>query len=199
MIAPHLDNYPEVLEDLWAKIATALAGRGVTPEVAHEAAFAVTEYIRREWSGRNHYTPKGRPKAAPVEPIQDGLFGTVPTAAPAQAEPENLRQLHEASAAILAEQGVAEPDAERHARTVAELVRSEWAGERIYVAKGVAYDLSRRDYSIWREWDGSYPSKLRLMQQHRITEQRFYQIVAAVRRREFKRTQPALPFGGEEK
>lgn len=192
MTAPHLDNYPEVLEDLWAKISAALAGRGVAPEVAHEAAFAVTEYIRREWSGRNHYTPKGRAKAAPAEPPQEGLFGDAPAAPPAQAEPEHLRQLQEASAAILAEQGLAGPDAERHARTVAELVRSEWAGERIYVAKGVAYDLSRRDYSIWREWDGSYACKLRIMQQHGITEQRFYQIVAAVRRREFKRTQPAL-------
>lgn len=195
MTAAHLDNYPEVLEDLWAKISAALSGKGIAPEVAHEAAFAVTEYIRREWSGRNHYTPKGRPKAAPTEPPQDGLFDNAPAAAPAQAQPEHLWQLAVASAAILAGQGLTELDAERLARTVAELVRSEWAGERIYVAKGVAYDLSRRDYSIWREWDGSYPSKLRLMQQHRITEQRFYQIVAAVRRREFKRTQPQLPFG----
>jgi len=188
----HIDRYPGVLEDLWAKVADLLAGRGLSPETAHEAAFGITEHIRSEWAGRNHYIPKGRLKAPPArEPESGRLFGPEPEP-PSQALPELLCRLQEASTAILAEQGVPEAEAAALARAVADLVRRDWAGERIYVAKGKAYDLSRRDYSICREWDGSYSSKLVLMQRHGITEQRFYQIIAAVRRRHWKRVQPPL-------
>jgi len=190
----NLDGYPELLEDLWAKIAEVLIEGGIQETKAREAAFAVTEYIRAEWGGRRHYTPKGRAGAKQPEPESGSLFDA-PLSEPARIEEECSTALREKIAAILVGMGIpfdaALPD------VVAELVKNAWVGEFIYLPRGLRYDLRRRDYAIWRSWDGSYRSKLELMKRHNISEIRFYQIVALVRRAEFKRTQPVLPGVGE--
>jgi Mor family transcriptional regulator len=187
----NMDGYPELLEDLWAKIAEVLIEGGIHETKAREAAFAVTEYIRAEWGGRRHYTPKGRTGAKQPEPGSGTLFAEPAPSEPARIEETCLAALREKTAVILGDMKIpfdaALPDA------VTELVKNAWVGEFVYLPRGRKYDLRRRDYAIWMGWDGSYRSKLALMKKHNISEIRFYQIVALVRRSEHKRTQPALP------
>jgi len=188
-----MDGYPELLEDLWGKIADVLEDGGVDAASARDASFLITEYVRSEWGGRRHYTPKGRGKK-PTEPESGVLFDD-PAPSPARLEEASIAALRERTAAILGDMKL--PCSPALVYAVTELVKNAWIGESVYLPRGLQYDLRRRDYAIWVEWNGSYRSKLELMKKHNISEIRFYQIVALVRRREFKRTQPKLPGVGE--
>lgn len=190
----NMDGYPELLEDLWGKIVEVLEGGGIDAAAARDASFLVTEYIRSEWGGRRHYTPKGRGKK-PAEPESGVLFDETEPTEPAKLEEASLAALRGRTADILRDMKL--PYSPALVYAVTDLVKNAWIGESVYLPRGLQYDLRRRDYAIWVEWDGSYRSKLELMKKHKISEIRFYQIVALVRRREFKRTQPRLPGVGE--
>jgi Mor family transcriptional regulator len=182
-----MEHYPEELEGLFAKIGELLLSHGIDVIIANEAAFAITEYIREQWGGGRCYFTKSR-KGQPSEPAQDVLFD-VPSIQVEPEERDHHGRLVLESGKILSGLAINQDIA----ALIAELVRADWAGQAVYVNKGQRFVLARRDFAIWREWDGSYNCKMRLMRKHGITEVRFYQIVAAVRRREFKRTQPGLP------
>lgn len=184
-----LDGYPEILEDLWGKIAEVLTAGGMDGPAARGASFDITEYIRAEWGGRRHYQPKGRAKTA-KEPENAELF---PAEQPAAATIGDacLAQLHDHTTGILAQNGVAA--AAELARTVADLVKTAWVGEYVYVPQGLSFDLRRRDYEIWRRWDGTSRTRVALSLEYGLSEMRLYQIVDKVREMEQRRTQPKLP------
>lgn len=180
-----LDGYPELLEDLFDKLVEFLEERGLAHQAADEAAFAVAEFFRCELAGRILYTRK---KLQAKETPQSILFDLPPADAGPEGD-EYLRQLFEHVCAVFNRLRVEVSQAQAHSRAIADFIQADWKGERVYVPKGLGY----RDYTIWRDWDGSYGSKIRLMQKHGLGEVRFYQIVAAYRLRHRRRTQPCLP------
>ena len=175
----HLEHYPEILLDLRDKIAELIGDP--------EAAFAVTEHLRRERGGRNHYLRQGR-KRKPAEPApeQEGLFGPIREGEAAQVEeaPEWIAQLRLAAEQILLGRGL---DGAL-AAAVAELVRAELTGEQAYIPQGQRYELARRDAAIFRCFRRSNIDAI--CRQHGISEQQVY----AVLRRELRRRQGRL-FG----
>lgn len=72
----------------------------------------------------------------------------------------------------------------------AEHVRRHWGGGSAYFPKGVAYELSKRDYAIWSEFNGRNVTML--AKQYQLTEMRIYQIVKAVQREEVAKRQRSL-------
>ena len=108
--------------------------------------------------------------------------------------PELLEDLLAKGAVLLVEIGLENAVALRASFVFVELIRREWSGQNLYIPKGQAYDLSQRDLEMWNRFNGN--NRHQLMQEYGITEQRFYQIMKAVRARESKRTQPDL-FGDD--
>ncbi|OHD24623.1 MAG: hypothetical protein A2Y38_16750 [Spirochaetes bacterium GWB1_59_5] len=163
------EYYPEILLDLRDKIAELIGDQG--------AAFAITEYIRRERGGRNLYLPKGR-KRKPAEPEpggQEALFAPAvgaPLVAPdSDAVPGWIDRLRQAAEKILVERGLAA----ELAPAVAELVRAELTGEGVYIPQGQRYAQALRDADILDRF--SRANIDRLCSQHGLTEQRVYQIL----------------------
>jgi len=188
-----MEKYPELLEDAWRKLSERLQEVGYAREQADEAAFRMTEYLRQEWSGRMLYILKK--KDVPREK-QDDLFQN--QAAPAAAEATS-NVLTEAQLTAIARSfsrilGEAAPErADSLGMKLLELLRSDWAGTSLFVPKGVVYETTRRDYVLWRAWDGSYRSKLALMRQYGIGEQAFYAAIRRIRKAHLLRTQMKLP------
>jgi Mor family transcriptional regulator len=185
----NLEHYPEELEGVFAKISDLLTERGVEAELAAEAAFAITEFMRREWGGVAIYFRKPHRKETAENPTP-ALFDVPESIAPT--EPD-ARDYHALLAARCTEILTGMNIYPALGQTVADMVRDDWTGQAVYVNKGLKWQLARRDYAIWREWDGSYAVKMALMKQNNISEVRFYQVINAVRKREFRRTQPVLP------
>lgn len=52
-------QYPEILEDLLAKLPALFVREGVADEAAPRLAFIVTEFLRDEWGGASIYIPRG--------------------------------------------------------------------------------------------------------------------------------------------
>ncbi len=53
-------QYPEILEDLAAKLAALLAEEGLAPERARAIAWRHVERLRRDWGGQKLYIPMGQ-------------------------------------------------------------------------------------------------------------------------------------------
>jgi len=173
----HLEHYPEILLDLRDKIAELIGDP--------QAAFAITEHIRAERGGRNHYLRRGRKrKPAPAAPDeQQGLFGPVEQGPePPPEAPEWIVRLGQAAGQILAERGLVSEQAE----AVAELVRAELTGERAYIPQGQSFELARRDADIFKRFRRANIDAL--CQEHGISEQQVY----AVLRKEYGRRQRRL-------
>lgn len=174
----HLEHYPEILLDLLAKIDALLDH--------DEAAFAIVERIRLDWSGANRYFSKGRRKApaAAVPSEQQALFGDAPPQPADPALPELIERLRRDAEQILVDKGLT---AEKAAE-VAALVHGELLGEQFYVPKGQAFELARRDQEIYRRFSSATIDIL--CRRYGLTRQRVYQINAE----QVKQRQLRLPL-----
>lgn len=105
--------------------------------------------------------------------------------------PELLVDLVDKGTEVLIGLGFEKSAATKAAFAFVELIRKEWAGQNLYVPKGQAYDLSIRDEELYRRFNGA--NLFRLCKEYGITIQRGYQIIAAIREKEFKRRQIVLP------
>lgn len=54
------ETYPDLLEELSAKIASLLAERGIDAAVAADAGRHCAEFVRRDWGGQKIYIPMGK-------------------------------------------------------------------------------------------------------------------------------------------
>jgi len=99
--------------------------------------------------------------------------------------PEVLCYLRDDLEAILTGQGVKEEEAKVIAYTATEHVRESFGG--MYLPKGRAADLDRRDREIGKKWTGA--NKQALCKEYDITEQRLYQILARLRMEQIARRQ----------
>jgi Mor family transcriptional regulator len=194
------ENYPEILQDLFDKVADLVRDQRVGAAAADEAAFRLTEHLRAHWSGCNLYVLmrdlQGKPEG------EGGLFGVPAAERPAEAKPhaislERLRQLGDVLFRDLVGLGVEPALSGRCADALVDFLRRDWLGgcdgnRRLYIPKGRSYELNLRDYTIWRELRS--PADLpRLMAQHGLTLQRIYQINKMMQARHRKREQPPLP------
>jgi Mor family transcriptional regulator len=180
------DGYPELLLDLLGKIADLLQEEGIAPEASEAIAFAVTEHIRHEWAGRTGclFTKK----KAREKDNRGNLFGE-PTEC---STPDDDRL-----APII---GIVAHGCGDRALglKVAALIETDWAGEKIYIPKGSEYDNMRRNLEIWRKWDGTAACKYRLCREYGLTEVAFYLCIRAARKLWRGKSQPPLPFIGNE-
>jgi Mor family transcriptional regulator len=101
--------------------------------------------------------------------------------------PEVLRYLRDDLEEVLSCQGVEQEEARLIVHTTAEHVRENWSGMSLYIPKGMAYQLDRRDREIGKKWNGV--NKLALCKEYGITEQRLYQILARLRTEQIDRRQ----------
>lgn len=84
---------------------------------------------------------------------------------------------------------------EELAKELAEMLRRDWSGVQIYIPKGTAFELSARDWQIFKDFNGKNLHEM--CQKYNLTAARIYQIDAACRKIKDKKEQPVL-FGGEE-
>lgn len=63
----------------------------------------------------------------------------------------------------------------------AERTRRSFGGEHVYITKGSCFTRANRDKKILNDFDGT--NRLQICREHGISEQRFYQILAAERAR----------------
>lgn len=188
-----MEKYPELLEDAWRKLSARLQEAGHERGKADEAAFRITEYLRTEWSGRMLYIRKRRDES--VE-RQEDLFEGEDAPPREEATSNALTAGQLAAMARRFSEILGEDDPDRAAGLGAELLellRADWSGELVYISQGRDYEITLRDYALWREWDGTYCSKLRLMSKYELGEQAFYAAIRRIRKAHFKRTQPVLP------
>lgn len=105
--------------------------------------------------------------------------------------PELYRDLIEkASPTLMEKLGLTQEQARQAAFLFAEVVRRDWSGSNLYLAKGLSYEISQRDRQIYAEFDGRNHDAL--ARKYKLTTRRLYQIVDAVGREEFERQQGKL-------
>lgn len=104
--------------------------------------------------------------------------------------PEILLDLRDNLTEILVEAGAEPGKATDLAFAAAERIRKKWGGIAVYIPQGKDWELSKRDYEIYRRFDGT--NKHLLCREYEISEQRLYQIVARVRAEEISKRQLRL-------
>ena len=104
--------------------------------------------------------------------------------------PEILVDLRDGLTEILIEAGADAVKAKGLAFAAAERIRKRWQGLAVYIPKGRDWELTRRDFEIYRRFNGD--NRHQLCREHDITEQRLYQIVARVRAEEIAKRQMRL-------
>ena len=104
--------------------------------------------------------------------------------------PEILSDLRDHLTEILIEAGAKQPQAEDLAGKAAESIRKKWGGLAVYIPKGRDWELTQRDYEIYRKFNGR--NMHQICQEFGITEQRVYQIVARIRAEETEKRQLKL-------
>ena len=104
--------------------------------------------------------------------------------------PEILIDLHDNLVELFVAAGAEPEKAKSIAFAASENIRKKWGGLAVYIGKGVEFELTARDYEIYRRFDGT--NKHLLCREHDISEQRLYQIVAKVRADEIAKRQLRL-------
>ena len=106
--------------------------------------------------------------------------------------PELLTDLRDKAEEALIELGMTVELAKKAAYVVSEIIRKDWSGQQHYIPKGLAYDITVRDWEIWEKFDGTTDSIKKLVKEYDLTEQRLYKIIKAIRPLAMKRHQPDL-------
>lgn len=190
------DLYPEILNDIWDKVAELLAGHGMPPETAEYAALLAVEWIRTNWGGQIQVARRlsdPRPQKQTPQDDSSGFLLDVPSATPDPVTSDRFRQFRDQVAAILAQ---VVPDQAGHAAVAAEtalLVQRDFRGE--YIPKVPKLDQLQRDREIWLKFRGS-SNMDQLVRETGLSVIRIYQINAEVQKRKDKYDQPLLPFFG---
>lgn len=94
--------------------------------------------------------------------------------------PELLRDLVDKAAELLAERyGLSSPRARAAGWEIAELIRKEWGGQNLYLAKGKDYEITLRDVEMYRKFNGS--NHFALAQEFGVTVRHVYRVIEQVR------------------
>ena len=104
--------------------------------------------------------------------------------------PELLADLADQIAMKLVESGVEVDRAADIGFAAAEHVRRHWAGQSLYLPKGMRYDFDRKYLEIFEAFNGRNHAEL--AGKHNLTVMRIYQIIKAVRAEMIRRNQGSL-------
>ncbi|MDA8428919.1 MAG: hypothetical protein M0T70_06650 [Geobacteraceae bacterium] len=188
------DLYPEILNDIWDKLAELLTGHGMSPETAEYAALLVVEWIRTNWGGQIQVARRlSDPRPQKQIEIQDSSLPLidVPAVQPDPVTSERFRQFRDQVSAILAQVTPERSDNATLAAETALLVQRDFRGE--YIPKVPKLDQLQRDREIWLKFRGS-SNMDQLVRETGLSVIRIYQIRAEVQKRKDKHDQPLLPF-----
>lgn len=200
MTHPEFDTYrelyPEVLNDIWDKVAELLTGHGIQSETAEYAALLIVEWMRTNWGGqiqvaRRLSDPRPQKQASLLD--EGPALIDVPTAVSDPVTSERFRQFRDQVVAVLA---MAVPHHTDHAAVAVEvthLVQRDFRGE--YIPKVPKLDQLQRDREIWLKFRGSSNID-QMVRETGLSVMRIYQINAEVQKRKDKREQPLLPLFG---
>lgn len=75
--------------------------------------------------------------------------------------------------------GITPKDARNVALETVDCIRKKHGGTEVYIPKGIALTLSRRDWQIWKEFDGS--NQKQLAKKYTITTRQVYRIIERCR------------------
>ena len=78
--------------------------------------------------------------------------------------------------------GISLENAREVALKTVDCVRKKHGGTDVYIPKGMALTLSKRDWQIWQEFDGS--NQQELAKTHKITTRQVYRIIERCREEE---------------
>ena len=73
---------------------------------------------------------------------------------------------------------------------VCEVIRRDWSGDNLYLPKGLAHDINKRDLEMYEAFNGSNHSEL--SKRFGITVRQVYERLGLVGAAEFNRRQPGL-------
>jgi len=105
--------------------------------------------------------------------------------------PEILRELiDKAAEPVAAKLQVSAEQAREAVFQVCEIIRKDWAGENLYLPKGLAHDINKRDLEMYEAFNGTNHSQLG--KRFNLTTRQVYERIALVSVAEFKRRQPRL-------
>ena len=105
--------------------------------------------------------------------------------------PVVLKDLIEKGAeAIVSRLGISQHDARLAAFLLVEIIRKDWAGTNLYLAKGLSHDILQRDREMYAKFTGANHAEL--AREYNLTVRHVYERLALVGEEEFKRRQPGL-------
>jgi Mor family transcriptional regulator len=105
--------------------------------------------------------------------------------------PEVLSDLIDKAAEQIVLQLALAPDtAKQSVYIVTEIIRRDWSGSNLYLAKGLAYDIQNRDREMYGEFTGG--NHKQLADKYELTVRQVYDRLARIAEEEFKRRQPGL-------
>ena len=185
------EHYPETLRDIYSKIEEVIIKSDANP-AAMDIALHVTEWIRKNWSGRT-LIPRWWGPAETSLPEADGetLPGVV-----AQVDPLRTlrgRELRDVTLGIL----LTDPNARvahpcHLATAIAVRVEEEWSRTQLYIPKGSAVDRVIRDSQIWTDFRG-FGNIGEVVTNHKVSQSVIYDIYRRIQKEKKAREEPLLP------
>lgn len=104
--------------------------------------------------------------------------------------PEVLSDMADHTEKLLLDQGIAPEIAKRVARDLSEFMRVHWGGQRVYIAKGRAFQTRKLWQEVWEAFDGRNHSQLG--RRFGLNVAQIYKIIEVMRRAESRRNQPDI-------
>ncbi len=168
------EKYPEELALAAGETTARLAALGVAADDARRIGWELAEHLRSYWGGRQIYLLK---QAAAPDPRQLGLLDSADHAAGLN-EREMLVDIAEQVEERLVAIGTEHAEAQRLGWEVARRLNAFWGGGVLYICKGLAYEIARRDQEIYRRFNGENHDWL--AKEYDLTVQHVYRVVKRV-------------------
>lgn len=102
--------------------------------------------------------------------------------------PEILTDLEAKLEELLTGSQIPAGQARELSRSIVRMIGTEWAGQQIYIGKGIVYE--ERDRDIYRSFTGANHADL--ARRYNLTERQIYSIIEKERTAEMERRQPRL-------
>lgn len=188
-----IDHYPETLRDIYDKLDETIVELEANSGT-YDIALHVTEWIRKNWSGRTLIPSWWGQGTGPLTtseglpPSDQELPGLDATDDPLRTI--RGRELRLAAWEIMALRG--HPRCCHVATALAARVESEWSRVQVYVPKAERVDRAIRDAAVWRDF-GGFGSIGRVVQAYNLSQSAIYDIARRVQKEKNAREQPGLP------
>lgn len=179
------ENYPEELSHIAEQVAMKLSESGLPDDDARMIGWEIAEHLRTYWGGRMVSVHKPR---LPNE-NQLNLLDTANTA-PGLAQQELFADMAEQVAERLCGLAWLPDVATQTGWAVARHINAYLGGGLLYICKGLAYEIARRNQEIYRRFNGDNHDWL--AREYDLTVQAVYRIIKRVGEAERAKRQAML-------